>query len=378
MALKKPSELLNKKEISGVFETPEISTHITESYDKFRNNFEKVNELSEKIDELSQQLGEKLTRTDLENAMLSQLIVLDENFKILQNEVKGLNKKDLKEFKETVYNLSEVVDNLVETELPKYKKQVTKNQLFVGEQVRDLQGIVNENITDIREEIGEKFNNIVDVIDNNINYFNTQLQETSSQVKKTAETYNKLSKIVENKVSKENETLKEYTEIVENISSAFEELSILLKEELNTSSQLTEEKFEEYKKQFETISEKLETSVDRRLNDYRKELVDVKAEVVINEQHIKNVDKFLQNNHQELKELKEEVFDEIEKLSVGNFQENLERLERKIDYIKETYSKIEPEVIVKEVIREGLLNEPPETKNSDPLTPLDQNFVTLD
>lgn len=378
MALKKPSELLNKKETSGVFEKPEVSSHITESYDKFRNNFEKVNELSEKVEVLTQELSEKLTKSDLENAMLSQLMVLDENFKSLQNQVKGLNKQDLAEFKETVSNLSEIVDNLVETELPRYKKQITKNELYVGEQVHQLQEVVETNILGIREEIDEKFDNIADVVDNNIEYFNQKLGETSSQVKKTTETYHNLSKIVENKVSKENERLEEYGEIIESLTQAFEELSYSLKEELNTSSQLTEEKFEEYRNQFESISSGLEKSIDNRLEGYRKQLVDVKAEVAINEQHIKNVDKYLQEYHQDLEELKEEVFSEIEKLPVGNFQENLERLEKKIDFIKETYSKIEPDVVVKEVIKEGLLNEPPSTNNSDPLTPLDQNFVTLD
>lgn len=378
MALRKPSELLDKKEVSGVFEAPEVSAHITESYDKFRNNFERVNELSEKVQELSQQLSEKLSGTELENAMLSQLMILDENFKTIQSQVKGLNKEDLKEFKETVYNLVGIVDNLVETELPKYKRRVTKNELFVGEQVQELQEIVEQNITGIREEIVEKFDNIAEVIDNNLEYFNNQLQETSSKVKKTTETFNNLSKIVENKVSKENEKLQEYGEIIESLTQAFEKLSYALKEELNVSFKLSEEKFEEYKNQFENISSGLEKSIDNRLDGYHKEMIDVKAEVAINEQHIKNVDKYLKEHYNQLEELKEEVFGEIEKLPVGNLQENLERLEKKIDFIKETYSKIEPDVVVNEVIREGLLNEPPSTNNSDPLTPLDQNFVTLD
>lgn len=388
MALRKPSDLFQKKETSGVFESPEVSLHVTESYDKFRNNFEKVNELSEKVESLSQELSEKLTKTDLENAMLSQLLVLDENFKSLQNQVKGLNKQDLKEFKSTVFNLSEIVDNLLETELPKYKKQITKNELYIGEKVNQLQGVVDANISGIREEIDEKFDNIADVVDNNINYFNQKLEETSLQVKKTADTYTNISKILENKVTKENEKFEEYSELIENLSEAYEQLSLTLKEDLFLSSQFIEEKFEDYKKEFESISSNLEasfesissdleTSVDVRLEDYHKQILDVKADVVINEQHIKNVDNYIQEHYQELVELKEEVFTEIEKLSVGNLQENLERLEKKIDYIKETYSKIEPEVVVKEVIKEGLLNEPPETDNTDSLTPLNQNFVTL-
>ncbi len=299
MALRKPSDLFNKKETSGVFESPEVSSHIAESYDKFRNNFDKVNELSEKVEVLSKELSEKLTKSDLENAMLSQLMILDENFKTLQNQVKGLNKQDLKEFKETVSNLSEIVDNLVETELPKYKKQITKNKLYVGEQINQLQEVIDSNALEIREEIDIKISNLSNNRDENF---------------------------------------EEYTGLIENLSSLFQDFSSVFNEEI----------------------------------------LDIKANIVINEQHFKNVDRYIREHHQELIELKEEVFAEIEKLSVGNLQENIERLESKIDYIKETYSKIEPEVVVKEVIKEGLLNEPPETDNSDPLTPFDKNFVTLD
>ena len=94
------------------------------------------------------------------------------------------------------------------------------------------------------------------------------------------------------------------------------------------------------------ITEEVNSIKDKVFSD----ISSIKADVVINEQHIKNVDKYIQEHHQELVELKEEVFGEIEKLPVGNLQENLERLEKKIDYIKETYSKIEPEVIVNEPV----------------------------
>ena len=269
MALKKPSELFNKKEAFGVFDYSEVSSDVTETYDRFRNNFEKVAELSQKVEILSKELSEKTTKTDLENAMLSQLMVLDENFKLFQTQIKGLNKKDLKDFKETAFNFTNIVDNLIEVEIPKYKKQITRNEIFFGEQLDDLKQVLSENITGIREEIEEKIEQFYGV-------------------------------------------LNEFSDVVQVI---------------------------------DTVS---------------------------------LIDKYIQEHHQDLIELKEEVFSEIEKLPVGNIQENIERLEKKIDYIKETYSKIHPDDVVEEVIKEGLLNEPPGTKNSDPLTPLNQNFVTLD
>ena len=48
----------------------------------------------------------------------------------------------------------------------------------------------------------------------------------------------------------------------------------------------------------------------------------------------------------------------------------IKRLEDKIEIIKEAYEE--------NILKEGLLNEPPSTDNSDPLTALDQKFVTLD
>jgi hypothetical protein len=382
VTLRKPSDIFNKKETSGVFSSPEISTDITETYDRFRDNFDKVNILSEKVEQLSQQLSEKLDRTDLENAMLSQLMVLDENFKSLQNQVRGLNKEDLKEFKNKVSTLTEIVEELVEEQLPKYKKQFNNNEIRISEKFDSFKDVVEKNILGIKDDIDNKVNNIAEVIDNNLEYFNNQLQETSSEVKKTTETYNKLSKIVESKVSKENEKLEEYSQVIQSLYESFVELEASLQEETSTHRQVVEGFIEE---KFESISSNVKSRIDNinekvgNIKDkVSTEISNIKADVVINEQHLKKVENYIQENHQELVTLRDEVFVEIEKLPVGNLQENLDRLEKKIDYIKETYSRIEPEVIVKEVIREGLTNIPPEEKTSDPLSPINQNFVTLD
>ena len=172
MALRKPSDLFGKKDTIGVFENPGVSFEVSESYDKFKNNFEKVNKLSEKVEELSQKLSEKLSRTDLENAMLSQLMVLDENFKALQNQVKGLNKQDLRDFKEVSSNLKKIVENIVEVEIPKYKKKITKSEVYIEEQVTQIKETLDSIVSDIREDISVKLNDVADVVDNNINYFN--------------------------------------------------------------------------------------------------------------------------------------------------------------------------------------------------------------
>lgn len=237
MALKKPSDLFSNK--SGDNNIP-----IIESDSSFREELIKVESLSEQVIQLQQELSQKVIKSDLESLVLSQINTMQENFEHLQNDFRKSNKKDTTEFKQRVSELAEIVSNLVENELPKYKKQVTGNEVRIGDKFDELKEVVEENIVGIREEIDSKVNNIAEVIDNNI----------------------------------------------------------------------------------DNIGE----DVDTFKNQVSTDISSIKADVVISEQHIKNIDKYLQEHHQELVELKEEVFDEIEKLSVGNLQENLERLEKKL------------------------------------------------
>jgi len=394
VALKKPSELFGIRkslEDSSVLESlsnvEEISESLSDTFDRFKNNFykveqlsydDKIEDLSIKINSLTEELTNKLTKNDLENAMLSHLMIFDESFKKLQAQVKGLNKEDIREFKYGLSELTQLVENLLENEIPKYKKQITNNEIRLVNKFDDFKENVEDNINNAQEKVNHKVDEFIHSIDENLGSFNQRLEETSSEVKKTSDTYNRLSKIIENKVSKENEKLEEYSQVIQSLYEAFVELQNSLQEDNNSHLQVIKEKFEDISSDVKNRIGSIDEEVKSFEKSISSDISNIKADVVINEQHIKNVDKYLKEHHQELVELKEEVFSEIEQIPVGDLQENLERLEKKIDYIKETYSKIEPEVIVKEVIREGLLNEPPNIKNSDPLTPLDKKFVTLE
>jgi hypothetical protein len=267
VALRKPSAFFGKN-------SEENNFPIVESDNTLREELNKVESLSEQINQLQQELTQKVVKTDLENLVVSQITEMRDNFEYLKNEIQQSNRGDLKKFKETLSNITEVVNNFVENEIPKYKKQAISNEVRVSNEIVEFKETVSDNFFGLRQEVEEKIENF----------------------------YN---------------TLNEYNNIVQ--------------------------------------------AVDTAVSD-----------------NISNVEKYIRENHKELVILRQEVFSEIKKIPVGNIQENLDKLEKKIDYIRETYSKIEPEVIVKEVITETLLNEPSETENSDPLTPLNQNFVTLD
>jgi hypothetical protein len=251
VALKKPLELFGKK-------VEKNDLPVVESNSGLRQELSKVESLSQQIHQLQKELTQQVVKNDLESLVLSQITSMNERFEYLQKEFKESNQEDISKFKEVVSEITGVINNLIENEIPRYKKQITSSEVRISAEVNDL-----------RED-------------------------------------------VENKVQKFHNLLNEFNDVVQVIDS------------------------------------------------------------------VSNIEKYIQEHHSDLVNLREEVFEEINQLQIGNLQENIERLEKKIDYIRETYSSIDPEVVAKEIIQEGLLNEPPDSKNSDPLTPLDQNFVTID
>ena len=383
MVLKKPSQLFESKNTSKEVPTPvrtssPLVNNFNETFDKFKNNLDKVEELNEKVNTIAENLSSKLSKEDLEGAIFSHLLVVEENFRELESQFKTISKNSLREFKSDVKELSKTVEELVEEELPVYRKKVTETEVKISQQFNSLQENIETNLVAIEDNLQEKLEGFGSDVENALSTFDTTLQETKNDILNTVDTYNKLRKILENKVLNDEDKIEKYSQVLEDFNQKFVEF------ESSVSSQI-----EDYEKSFASIVDELNESIGNKFDAYdnlivsfkeevNKNVLDIKSDVVINEQHLKKVEKFLKENHQELVDLKEEVFGELEKLPYGDIQENVERLNKKIQYIEDVYKNIEPEVIVKEVIAEGLLNEPPYTKNSDPLTPLDKNFVTLD
>lgn len=436
MPLKKPSHLFQEEKVLIREDYNPIVETFNETFDKFKGNVSLIEDIKQKVDILTEEIGDKITKSDLETAMFSHLLMVDENIKNIQSRVRGLNKNDLLEFKSTSAHLIEIVDDLKTNQFPKYKRKILDTEVKISEnfnQFKEEVGIIQINA---EQELQEKLDNFANVVDNNFSIFNENIQKTKEYVNETVETYRKLYKIVESKTEKENEKFEEYSSILQNFNEEFisfqESIQTQIKQ-YETINNVLDERFES----FGNDLVKWEDNVKNNIEDYKKETSDsilefktdissLKADIVVFEKHNKSlltkvdslqenigefqqdltdnivvietvgnaqeelkenltetqknlevVERYIQNHYNDIEVLKEEVYTEIKKLPVGNLQENIERLENKIDYIRETYSKIEPEVIVNQVIKESF-NEPPSTKNSDPLTPLDQNFVTLD
>jgi len=145
--LSKPSDFFGKEEKSSV----SMEEDINESFTQYKLNSDKLDYFVSKIDVLSEKISTKIDKTDLENAMFSQLITLEDNIKKLKSSYEGMGK--------------------------------IKNDM-------------------IREEFNGKLSNIAEVIDNNIQILNDKFEKSSLRLRKDANVYNNLTKIIEGKVDK--------------------------------------------------------------------------------------------------------------------------------------------------------------------------------
>ena len=138
MPLKKPSQLFKEEKVFIREDYNPVVETFSETFDRFKDNVSIIENLKEKVDILTEELTDKITKSDLETAMLSHLLMVDENIKSIQNEVKGLNKKDLLSFRSTTSNLTEIVDELKNHQFPKYKKKIIDTEVKISEKFNEF------------------------------------------------------------------------------------------------------------------------------------------------------------------------------------------------------------------------------------------------
>ena len=217
------------------------------------------------------------------------------------------------------------------------------------------------------------FSNAFDSYKDNINKFNT-LSDTVKEIESELENYinkeeldhamvacsflvNESIEELRNKI--ETETQKRVYNLKKNVNEISESINLFITDEapkLKKAVSTSELRFEGKIKNF-----KDEVCLD--IEETLKETIS-KNQSYLNKQN-KNFEK-IKNN---ILSLSEELnFDEIKNIK--------DSLDKKINYLENLITDFKKEK--KKVLSEGLLNEPPSTKNKDPLTPLDQKFVTFD
>ncbi len=376
-----------------------IGEFVDNKYQKLTESLQGINENSlsgivedfKKLDEAFLQLKEqeipKYKGFIVESERKTE-VRLDEFNQNLEESISNLNHKvnnTLVDFDEKVVERIDSIQNslleFIQVESPKYNKLLIENKLKTEEEVKIIQRSIEEKIdrfvNDIEELKKTTLNDsesLNQFVKENIDSFKHLLDETQKDVKKTLSNYTNISKTFEDKVTKDNDKIYEYEGTLNQYSKKIEDCLYQLgsfKEEIQINGEL----YNEWR-------DNLEIELDQKIQSHReniseeivviqdslsKKVSNLEIEIVRNESHIKKQNK-------NLEQIQEDVLSAIQRLNLEKLEEKNHELTKKIKYLEEIFEKFNE----KEILSENIIVEPPSTKNEDPLTPLEQNFVTLD
>ena len=136
------------------------------------------------------------------------------------------------------------------------------------------------------------------------------------------------------------------------------------------SKRKTESKLENFDRDIIFLKNLVENNF--RESNYTKEelekkITDLEVKIIRNESYLKTQNK-------NFEDIQENIESFIQKFNIQEICKQNNRLGKKIKYLEELFDKFSE----REILTEGMLNEPPSVGNKDPLTPLDQNYVTFE
>ena len=322
-----------------------------------------------------------------------------------------INENHLNEFRNEVSVLENSVDNVLKNELPRYKRFFTETELRTEEKIKDVTDFVESKVHTLEDDYQNQIQNlhflVKDFTEQEIPKYRGLITESKLQVEKDFITLeesiqNKIEEIDKSvllaieKSKEQNESndqqLIELQQIVESSKNHIDTISRTyenLHKDFRNRETHENQKLESYEILLNDFAEKIHI-LENNLNENVSLLHDdlnistskyydiLKKEVGYFEENISNKVKDLEVNivvnEKHIKDIKKSVYDVLDNLKLDLIEEKSQELTEKISHVERILEKFNE----KTLLNEGLLNEPPNVKTKDPLTPLDQNFVTLD
>ena len=260
------------------------------------------------------------------------------------------------DYQNQIQNLHFLVKDFTEQEIPKYRGLITESKLQVEKDFITLEESIQNKIEEIDKSVSlaiEKSKEQNESNDQQLIELQQIIESSKNQIDTISHTYENLHKDFRNRETHENQKLESYeillndfAEKIHTLENNLNENVSLLHDDLNIS---TSKYYDILKKEVGYFEENISNKVK-----------DLEVNIVVNEKHIKDI--------------KKSVYDVLDNLKLDLIEEKSQELTEKISHVERILEKFNE----KTLLNEGLLNEPPNVKTKDPLTPLDQNFVTLD
>ena len=272
-------------------------------------------------------------------------------------------KTSIDSYQETIENLNATVKEFTENEIPKYNNLLIENKIKSEKEVKELEEQVLSKVNILTEKIESISEGIYEKTEEKIGELQNVIEEYKGEINSISKTYDNLYKDFRKREISENEKLEHYSSEIERYHKRFDFLEEAVTEDLR-----------EIQGNLITSNENYHASLRTEVRKFRDKISDqmkgLEVDLVVNEKHVNKQNETIENIREEIKE----VFD---KLQLENLEKKNKELVDKINFIEETISDFNEKKLLKE--DNPTLPGDPSTNNSrDPLTPLDQKFATLD
>ena len=368
-------------------------------------------------------------KEDVKDSMSSLVTTLNDDLAQIGSEIEAINEESLSAVKTEVKGIKGQVESLLEKVLPKYKKFFAETEVRTEEKISANEKLVKETAKEIEEKYESKIKGITEDFDEFINEEIPKYKKLLVDSKlKTEEEVKEISKNLDEQVSKINKNVvnlqqrvnnkdieidevllektntidklinksKDLSRIYDDLSRDFKEKEVQYENALDDFSQKINTMEESLTENICELQENLDTSTSKYYNEMKNTVVpavvnfeknlssqlkEMKIDFTVNEKHIDSLQEEFKNLLNKLKvdNLVKEVTETNNENLFKVKKELVEKVNRLELLIERYEEKVSPTVKVGDtVINEGLLNIPPDVKNSDPLTPLDQKYATLE
>ena len=231
---------------------------------------------------------------------------LDEAQSIFDEKINFINQT----YHERLEELNTTVKEFTETEIPKYSKMLVESKLKSEEEVKELEKSVLEKVSGLTEQIENlyKVNNIKETdIDSLLEKVQTTIQESKNQTEEIFESYARLCRDSKKREVTEDKKLKGFSGQLESFAKKLERIE-------ETTVQDVLELQENLDISTSAYHERLKKEVYKFEEELVEQIKGLEVNLNTNEVHIKK-----QNEH--IENIKEEVQDVISKLHIDSIEE---------------------------------------------------------
>ena len=272
-------------------------------------------------------------------------------------------KNAIDSYKETIENLNAKVKVFTETEIPKYNNLLIETKLKSEQEVKELEEEVLAKVNSLSEKVDFISGDVTEKTAEKIGELQTVIDEYKEEIDSISKTYQNLYKDFKKREISENEKLENYSKDIEKYYKRFNFLEETVHEDLREIQSVLINSNETY-------HASLKTEVGKFRNNISEQMKGLEMDLTINETHIKKQNEHIENIQEEIKEV-------LERLQLDKLEEKNKELVEKINYLEETIAEINEQKLLTED-NPTLPGDPSTNNSSDPLTPLDQKFITLE